>query len=70
MKNLIPERTNQVGTVTDSGTDKMDSAVAYEPGCIDCLGKPDFGTIIDDPDSGFMGKLSDKFFNYLRYLAR
>jgi len=66
----MPEGLDQLGATGNAGTDKVDRSIAHKPGCIDCLGKPDFGSPVDDPDRGFMGKLSDKFFCYLRHLAR
>ncbi len=65
----MSEGLKQISAARDAGVNQVDHSVAHKPGCIDCLGKPNFGNPVYDADRGFMGKLSDKFFRYLRDLA-
>lgn len=69
----MPEGIDRIGTTTKTGADQVDGAVKDKPAGIvigPCACGQHVGRSVNDPDRGLVGKLSDKFFRYLRQLAR
>ncbi len=72
MGKCMPERIDNIGAAPQSGTDQMDRPAKDKPAGIvigPCTCGKNVSHAVDPSDRGFMRKLSDKFFRYLRNLA-